>query len=143
MYCVHCGKEIEDKSNVCSYCGAQIKNTNKNNDSEVNKTSRDGRDIVSFILGMVTFVIGVLPTYFTVFFSIPLIGTGITAITLGAIKYKKSTFAKCGFYFGIVGTYQVGEISQLDLNGRVVAPAKKIFFGVAVDICQTVVVTPF
>lgn len=42
MYCVHCGKEIEDESNVCSYCGAQIKNTTKNNDSEVNKTSRDG-----------------------------------------------------------------------------------------------------
>ena len=103
MYCVHCGKEIDDDSNVCSYCGTQIKNITKNNESEVNKTSKDGRDIVSFILGMVTFVIGVLPTYFTVFFSIPLIGTGITAITLGAIKYKKSTFAKCGFYFGIVG----------------------------------------
>ena len=43
---------------------------------------------------------------------------------------------------GVLGTYQVGEIGQFDLDDGEVAPAEEVLLGVAVDVGESVVVAP-
>ncbi|MGM9874180.1 MAG: zinc-ribbon domain-containing protein [Bacilli bacterium] len=100
MYCTNCGKELKENASFCSSCGHVC--NNDTNNKIVNKTKSSG-DMASFILGIITLSIGILPTYFTIALSFILIASGIVGISFGAIGCKRSVFAKLGLIFSAIG----------------------------------------
>lgn len=105
MYCERCGKEIEDNIRFCPHCGTStMKGVHNESVSKVEtRQNKNNRDVIAFVLGIITLALGVLPTYFTVIFAFALIATGIISICFGAFEFKKSIFAKLGMIFGIIG----------------------------------------
>lgn len=58
MYCVNCGKEIDDKAVICVHCGVMI--TKKANVSQTNSEDRAscGMSLLSFFIPIVGFIMG-------------------------------------------------------------------------------------
>lgn len=48
MFCVKCGREIEDNSNFCTFCGNVINNQEKNNNTQVKNINLDNVKGMSF-----------------------------------------------------------------------------------------------
>lgn len=72
MYCSKCGKELLDNSQFCSYCGANLSNTEKQFNEELEKYSKQQskRDIslvkearYIIILIIVSALLILLPTF--------------------------------------------------------------------------------
>ena len=57
MYCKHCGKEIQDGSDVCLYCGASVETKEEFNALKENDRSKTG---VGFSLGFFLILIGLI-----------------------------------------------------------------------------------
>ena len=61
MFCPNCGKEVDDKLDLCSWCGhylVEFKNRNSNNSSDGN-----GIAIVGFIFAFFVPIIGLICSY--------------------------------------------------------------------------------
>lgn len=63
MRCSNCGKEIDDKSLFCSYCGAKIEPTNSEKTSKETNSSEKKKQplwltIILFIISIFVMVLG-------------------------------------------------------------------------------------
>lgn len=56
MFCKNCGKEIDDKSYVCPYCGIKT-DTDKAEKTDENSGSRAGWGILSFLIPLVGLIL--------------------------------------------------------------------------------------
>ena len=97
MYCIYCGKEIENGSKFCSYCGKSVNET-----PTPEKTNVKGKvfAFIGFGLGICSFVFSLIPflCFSSAFISIP----GLIFSNLGMNSNKKS-FAKKGKIFSVLG----------------------------------------
>ena len=56
MFCKNCGKEIDEKSYVCPYCGIKT-DTDKAEKTDENSGSRAGWGILSFLIPLVGLIL--------------------------------------------------------------------------------------
>lgn len=58
MYCLNCGKQIDDRAAVCPYCGVTISDTRTATYNITNNNQCNGVAIAGFILAFVAPLIG-------------------------------------------------------------------------------------
>ena len=117
MYCTYCGKEIENDSKFCCYCGkttGAVK-TDAPKESVRNKVFA----FIGFGLGICSFILSLIPfaCFCSVFISIP----GLVFSSMG-LKSSKESFARKGKVFGILGIIfgvMVSILSILILIGMI------------------------
>ena len=97
MYCIYCGKEVENGSKFSSYCG---KSLNENQAPEKTNVKEKVFAFIGFGLGICSFIFSLIPflCFSSAFISIP----GLIFSNLGINSNKKS-FAKKGRIFSILG----------------------------------------
>ena len=103
MFCKNCGKEIDDNAVVCPYCGIQVVETKPVETAAATVSEErivNGLGIAAFIVGMVSFGLGV----FFAIASIIALGLSIGAM----IKRKKCNacngMAVAGLIVSIIST---------------------------------------
>ena len=99
MFCIHCGKEIENNSKFCCYCGEAVQSVvevNKEKSSVKNKIFA----FVGFGLGITSFVLSLIP--FACFYSFLFVIPGFIFSGLGK-NSNKENFAKKGKLFSTLG----------------------------------------
>ena len=97
MYCVYCGKELENDSKFCCYCGKSVNETNTPVKTNVKEKVFA---FIGFGLGICSFVFSLIPflCLSSPFISIP----GLIFSNLG-MKSNKANFARKGKIFSILG----------------------------------------
>ena len=99
MFCIHCGKEIENDSKFCCYCGEAVHVVN-----EVKQERPSVRNkifaFIGFGLGITSFVLGLIP--FACFYSFLFVIPGFIFSGLGK-NSNKVNFAKKGKLFSTLG----------------------------------------
>ena len=97
MFCAYCGKEIDDKSKYCPYCGFKVVNP-----GVVKKPSAKNKvfAFVGFGHGLVAFILSLIPVacIYSFLFVIP----GFIFSGLGK-NSNKENFAKKGKLFSTLG----------------------------------------
>lgn len=118
MYCKNCGKEIEDDSSFCPFCGSTVekKVSDKKEHGSDKEDSANG-------LGMSGFVVSIVALVYTLFLKadnnlieVSLFGSlalGITGLVLSCVgmvmdKSKKNRLAFAGFIIGAVALMGCG-----------------------------------
>ena len=116
MYCVNCGKEIDDRAVICVHCGVPTHNFTRNFPPiGLKEEERDDRKINVF--GLVGFILGIVSIFYLIvarsispFFamlSCAFVLTGPALSLVGFIKrdkYKLKGIAVAGFVIGITVT---------------------------------------
>ena len=99
MFCVHCGKEIENDSKFCCYCGEAVQSVvevKQEKSSVKNKIFA----FIGFGHGIAAFVLSLIP--FACFYSFLFVIPGFIFSGLGK-KSSKENFAKKGKLFSTLG----------------------------------------
>ena len=99
MFCIHCGKEIENDSKFCCYCGKAVQSVVEIN-QEKNSVKNKIFAFVGFGLGITSFVLSLIPVacFYSFLFVIP----GFIFSGLGK-NSNKEKFAKKGKLFSTLG----------------------------------------
>ena len=112
MYCKNCGKEIEDDSSFCPYCGSSVKGkTLDRKEASDNK----GNYATGFgIGGFVVSIVAVLYSHMFIafwYFAFPLAFIGIVLSCAGMkdMKKGKNGIAFAGFIIGAIALFECGD----------------------------------
>lgn len=92
MYCRNCGKEIDDKAEICIYCGVSTKKQEETEKKKVNA------------FGLAGFIVSLLSLWLGVYFCIASI-IGLVLSIVGMTQTKKCSvngFAIAGLVLGII-----------------------------------------
>ena len=97
MYCIYCGKELENDSKFCGYCG---KSVNENQAPVKTNVKEKVFAFIGFGLGICSLIFSLIPflCFSSAFISIP----GLIFSNLG-MKSNKKSFANKGKVFSILG----------------------------------------
>ncbi len=96
MFCKNCGKEIDDKADICIYCGVSTKSWQEKAGETVKKTN--GFGIAGFVVSLVSLWLGV---YFCIASVV-----GLVLSIVAMVKRKSCTscngLAVAGLVLGII-----------------------------------------
>lgn len=92
MFCKNCGKEIDDKAEICVFCGVPTKR------AEAGKKRTNGFGIAGFVVALLSLWLGV---YFCV---VPIVGLVLSIVGMAFSKRYNSCngLAVAGLVLGII-----------------------------------------
>lgn len=88
MYCIHCGKKVNENANFCTQCGEKIEhnasycNKDFSNTSSIRNGETKNLEVISLVIGIISILGGLI-------FNIFMIPVAITGIILGLQGNKK------------------------------------------------------
>lgn len=113
MYCKNCGKEIEDDSSFCPYCGSSV-NKKIVVESKATKGDKGNSENCFGAIGFVVSVIAVLYSHsnialWYVAFALAFIGIVLSCAGMKDIKKRKNGIAFAGFIIGAIALFDCGD----------------------------------
>ena len=113
MYCKNCGKEIEDDSSFCPYCGSSV---NKKIVVESKATKGDKGNSEN-CFGAIGFVVSVVAVFYSRYisanliaaFSVAFIGFVLSCAGMKDIKKGENGIAFAGFIIGAIALFDCGD----------------------------------
>lgn len=113
MYCKNCGKEIEDDSSFCPYCGSSV-NKKIVVESKATKGDKGNSENCFGAIGFVVSVIAVLYSHsnialWYVAFALAFIGIVLSCAGMKDIKKGENGIAFAGFIIGAIALFDCGD----------------------------------
>lgn len=113
MYCKNCGKEIEDDSSFCPYCGSSV-DKKIVVESKATKGDKGNSENCFGAIGFVVSVIAVLYSHsnialWYVAFALAFIGIVLSCAGMEDIKKGKNGIAFAGFIIGAIALFDCGD----------------------------------
>lgn len=100
MFCLNCGKQIDDSSTSCPYCGSLIGNANgfSENPYGAQAAPSEGLGIAAIVVGAV----GILMAWLVALLGYIFGGIGLTLALVGKHQNKLSSKATVGMILSII-----------------------------------------
>ena len=113
MYCKNCGKEIEDDSSFCPYCGSSV-DKKIVVESKATKGDKGNSENCFGAIGFVVSVIAVLYSHsnialWYVAFALAFIGIVLSCAGMKDLKKGKNGIAFAGFIIGAIALFDCGD----------------------------------
>ena len=113
MYCKNCGKEIEDDSSFCPYCGSSV-NKKIVVESKATKCDKGNSESCFGAIGFVVSFIAVLYSHsnialWYVAFALAFIGIVLSCAGMKDIKKGENGIAFAGFIIGAIALFDCGD----------------------------------
>ena len=112
MYCKNCGKEIEDDSSFCPYCGSSV-NKKIVVESKATKGDKGNSENCFGAIGFIVSVVAVLYSHsnialWYVAFALAFIGIVLSCAGMKDIKKGENGIAFAGFIIGAIALFDCG-----------------------------------
>lgn len=112
MYCKNCGKEIEDGSSFCPYCGSSVskKICDRKETSDNKGSYSTGFGIGGFVVSIVAVLYShMIFALWYIAFALALIGIVLSCTGMKEIKKGKNGLAFAGFIIGAIALFECGD----------------------------------